>query len=142
MKNKYLGLDYGSKKIGVAVSDKDANFAFPFSIIQNKNKENSLEEILKILKEKEIENIVIGESLNFKGEENKILSEAKIFIENLKFNFKEKENKDLNIYFEKEWLSTIEARRYDDRRDADDSAAAIVLQRFLDKNNRNLLKIN
>ena len=48
------------------------------------------------------------------------------------------ENKELNIFFEKEWLSTVEARRYDDRKDADDSAAAIILQRFLDKKEKML----
>ena len=36
---KYLAIDYGSKKIGVAVSDAEGKFAFPFSIILNKNNE-------------------------------------------------------------------------------------------------------
>lgn len=130
---KYLGIDYGAKKIGIAISDEESKFAFPFSIIQNKNKENSLKEILNILKEKEIINIVIGESINLKGEANKILEETKIFANNLK-----NENQKINIFFEKEWLSTVEARRYDDRKDADDSAAAIILQRFLDKKEKML----
>jgi hypothetical protein len=42
----------------------------------------------------------------------------------------------VEVFFEKEWYSTVEARRFDDRRDADDSAAAIILQRHLDKINR------
>lgn len=131
---KYLAIDYGSKKIGVAISDIEGKFAFPFSIIINKNKNDSIKEILNILKEKEIKNIIVGESINLKGEANKILNEAKDFANNLKL-----ENKELNIFFEKEWLSTVEARRYDDRKDADDSAAAIILQRFLDRK-RNLKK--
>lgn len=129
---KYLCIDYGSKKIGLAISDDGGEFAFPFSIIQNKNKDESIQKIVEILKEKNIRDIVIGESLNFKGEENKILSEAKDFIKTLKESFPEQ----VNIYFEKEWLSTVEARRYNDRKNADDSAAAIILQRFLDKENR------
>lgn len=132
---KYLGLDYGQKKIGIAISDIEGKFAFPFSIILNKNKENSLKEILNILREKEIQNVVVGESLNLKGEENKILDEVKDFANNLKL-----ENKTLNIFFEKEWFSTVEARRYDDRKDADDSAAAIILQRFLDRKNLDIAK--
>lgn len=124
---KYLGIDYGSKKIGLAVSDEGGSFAFPFLIFANTSKDISVDKILKIIKEKNIERVVIGESLNFKGEENKILKEAKSFIEKLK------EKIDIEIYFEKEWLSTIEARRFQDRHDADDSAAAIILQRFLDK---------
>lgn len=124
---RFLGIDYGSKKIGLAISDEGGTFAFPFLIFKNFSKEDSVEKIVGIIKEKKIEKIVIGESLNLKGEENKILKDAKHFAEILK-NKCGKE-----IYFEKEWLSTIEARRFEDRHDADDSAAAIILQRFLDK---------
>lgn len=126
---KYLGIDYGSKKIGVAISDPEGKFAFPFSIILNKNKDKSLEEIIQILKEKQIKSVVVGESVNLRGEANSILEESKIFVKKLQ------EKIDIEIFFEKEWLSTVEARRFDDRKNADDSAAAIILQRFLDKKN-------
>jgi putative Holliday junction resolvase len=127
---RYLGIDYGAKKIGLAVSDEGGSFAFPFLIFSNISKENSVDKILKIIEEKKIESLVIGESLNLKGGENKILKDAKSFSEKLK------EKTNLEVYFEKEWLSTIEARRFQDRHDADDSAAAIILQRFLDKEAR------
>lgn len=127
---KYLAIDYGSKKIGVAVSDAEGKFAFPFSIVLNKNKDKSLEEIIQILKEKQIKDVVVGESVNLRGEANSILGESKIFVKKLQ------EKIDIEIFFEKEWLSTVEARRFDDRKNADDSAAAIILQRFLDKKNR------
>ena len=124
---RFLGIDYGSKKIGLAISDEEAGFAFPFSILKNISKEDLVEKISEIIKEKNIEGVVMGESLNLKGEENKILKDAKHFAEMLK------ERTGLEISFEKEWLSTLEARRFQDRHDADDSAAAIILQRFLDK---------
>lgn len=127
---RYLGIDYGSKKIGLAVSDEGGSFAFPFLIFANISKDNSIEKILKIIEEKKIERVVIGESLNLKGEENKILKDAKSFAGKLN------EKSGLEVNFEKEWLSTIEARRFQDRHDADDSAAAIILQRFLDKEAR------
>lgn len=132
---KYLALDYGSKKIGVAISDEIPMLAFPFKIILNKDKKISLQDILKTVKENNIKNIVIGESVNQKGELNKIAIEAREFIFNLEEIFLE-ENIDCNVHFEKEWFSTVEARRFDDRKDADDSAAAIILQRFLDKVNK------
>ena len=44
-------------------------------------KEEAFQKILNVLKERKIENIVIGESLNLKGEENKILKETKDFAE-------------------------------------------------------------
>ena len=127
---KYLGIDYGSKKIGLAISDEEGKFAFPFSILQNKDKGKSLKDIQNILEEKKIKDVVIGESLNLRGQENKIFKETKDFAELLKTKTS------TQIYFEKEWLSTIEARRFDDRKNADDSAAAIILQRFLDKINK------
>lgn len=130
---RYLGIDYGEKKLGIAVSDEEGKFAFPFSIILNKNKENVVKDIQNILKEKNIKNIVLGESLDLKGLPNKILEETKIFAKKLK-----EEKEDINIFFEKEWLSTIEARRFNDRKDADDSAAAIILQRFLDKKEKTI----
>lgn len=132
---KYLSLDYGSKKIGVAISDEMNILAFPFKIIFNKEKEKSLKEILEIVKDKKIKTIVMGESLNQKGELNKIAIQAREFAFNLEEIFLE-ENIDCSVHFEKEWFSTVEARRYEDRRDADDSAAAIILQRYLEKLNR------
>jgi putative Holliday junction resolvase len=133
---KYLGIDYGSKKIGVAISDEMSMLAFPLQIILNKDKEKSLQEILNIVTQNKIKNIVIGESVNQKGELNKIALSAREFAFNLEEIFLDK-NIDCGVHFEKEWYSTLEARRYDDRRDADDSAAAIILQRFLDKINKN-----
>ncbi len=133
MNQKYLGIDYGEKKIGLATSDENGKFAFPFSILQNSKNKEKREEIInsifKILKEKKIQNIVIGESLNLKGEENKLMKSIKEFAKELEIKTSSK------VYFEKEWFSTLEARRFNDRKNADDSAAAIILQRFLDKIN-------
>ena len=131
---KYLGIDYGSKRIGLAISDEEARLAFPFKIIKNENNKNNeklLKEIQNILKEKNIKNIVIGESLNGSGDLNKISKDIKTFASDL-----EKQNLDLEILFEKEWYSTVEARRLDNRKETDDSAAAIILQRYLDRINR------
>jgi len=131
---KYLGLDYGSKRIGLAVSDEEARLAFPFKILKNENNENKeklLKEIQDILKEKNIKKIVIGESLNGAGDLNDISKEIKVFASDL-----EKQILDLAIFFEKEWYSTVEARRLDNRKMIDDSAAAIILQRYLDRINK------
>lgn len=132
---KYLALDYGSKKIGVAISDEMNIFAFPFTIINNKNKQEVLTKITRIVQENNIKTIVLGESVNARGELNAIAKEAREFAFTLEEIFLKK-NIDSGVHFEKEWFSTVEARRYEDRRDADDSAAAIILQRYLEKLNR------
>lgn len=131
---RYLGIDYGSKRVGIAISSEDGIFAFPYKILENKNQEILEEQILRILEQEKIKKIVLGESLNLQGQPNQILERAQQLGENLK-----KKNSALEINFEKEWLSTLEARRFQNKKQADDSAAAIILQRFLDKKN-NCLK--
>ena len=49
---KYLGIDYGSKKVGVAVSDESNRFAFPLAVLENSTK--LLEEIWEICKKNSI----------------------------------------------------------------------------------------
>ena len=68
MKKRILGVDFGTKKVGIAVSDRDGNFALPKVVLQNdKDLMHNLE---KIINEENIGEIVVGESLNYKGEEN------------------------------------------------------------------------
>ena len=123
----YLGIDYGSKRVGIALSDESAILAFPKEVLEN-NKV-LIEAIKKICQEEKVEGIVVGESYDEKSEPNKIM--AKI----LPFKKKLMDEIGLPVYGEKEFFTTIEARRYQDRKDADASAAALILQRFLDKNN-------
>ncbi|MEK7564509.1 MAG: Holliday junction resolvase RuvX [Patescibacteria group bacterium] len=143
---KFLGIDYGAKRIGIAVSDEGGTLAFPREIVLN-NK-STLEEILKIMKEENISEIVIGESLNLKGEENKIAGEIKKFILELE------KASSLPIHTEKEFLTSVEARNSQNTKQSlhieqahgknkknaspkiDASAAALILQRYLDRLNR------
>lgn len=67
---KYLGVDFGEKKIGLAKSDSLGMMAFPLTIL--KNDENLEKNFFKILKEEKIKKIIFGKSLNFQMEENKI----------------------------------------------------------------------
>ena len=127
---KYLGIDFGSKKVGFAQSDDDGRIAFPLMISQNDK--NLLKETVELIREMKITTVVIGESVDAKGKPNAIAKEARAFgmeIENAV---------DVRIVFEKEWYSTVEARKQPGREDShevDDQAAAIVLQRYLDKAN-------
>ena len=56
---KFLGIDYGSKKVGIAVSDDSANLAFPKCVIGNDVE--LLEHIARIVSEENIGAIVLGE---------------------------------------------------------------------------------
>ncbi len=123
---KYLGIDYGEKNVGVAVSDDGGNLAFAKVVL--KNDKNLLENILKIISEDKTEVIIIGESKNLNGGDNpiqkKILEFKKILEENVK----------IPIYLEPEFLTSMEARRLqEDIKKVDASAAALILKSYLAK---------
>ena len=124
---KLLGIDYGSKRVGIAFSDENGEFAIP-SVVLN-NSKNLLKEVLDLAKEKEIKEIVIGESKNYKGEANTILKES------LKFKT-ELEKEGYMVHLEPEFMTSANAERFQGKNDLiDASAAALILQSFLDKRN-------
>jgi|SRR3989338_6317277 len=126
---RFLGIDYGTKRIGIALSDEGGVLAFPKEIVSND--ENAFEKIGRILEEENIKEVVVGESVDFAGAPNKISEDIKIFSEGLKKRF------GVIIHKEKEFLTSVEARRYKDEGEkVDASAAALILQRFLDRNNK------
>jgi putative Holliday junction resolvase len=79
---KYLGVDFGSKKIGLAKSDESATFAFPLTIL--KNSSHIAQETMQILEKEGISEVVIGKSLDLSGHDNKIEVEVTLYIEELK----------------------------------------------------------
>jgi len=128
---KYLGIDFGSKRIGLAVSDETGRLAFPHSVILNSK--NILDEVSELIKKEKIDEIVIGESNNFTGEPNKIMAE----IEKFKNEITEKTK--LKVYFESEFMTSVQAKQIQGENLMHDaSAAAIILQSFLDRNSHML----
>ncbi len=122
---KYLGIDYGTKRIGVAVSDDDGSFAFPKAILVSNE---AVVDIAEICQKEGIVAIVIGESRASNDAPNEIVTAVNAFKAKLTVAI------GLPIFFEREGFSTMEAHRYQIEAGArDDSAAAIILQRFLDK---------
>lgn len=137
---RYLGIDYGSKRVGLSLSDEDGKMAFPYKIILN-NLE-LIDIIHNICGKEEVSAIVLGESHDLSGKPNKIMGSIEEFKRNLEGEL------DLPIYFEKEFMTTLFARGNIGKkeRDAkkikkgnevkkDDSAAALILQRYLDRKN-------
>ena len=137
---KILGIDYGSKRVGLALSDDEASFAFPYKIISN-NME-LLDTIHNICGTEEVSAIVLGESHDLSGQPNKIMGSIEEFKRNIETEL------DLPVYFQKEFMTTVEARGREGKEvnnakkvgkikqaPADASAAALILQRYLDKKN-------
>jgi putative Holliday junction resolvase len=126
---KYLGIDYGEKNVGIAVSDDSGSLAFAKTILNN-NKQ-LLESVLKICDEEKVDVIVMGDSFDFSGQPNNIMKDV------LKFK-KDLEKNDLIVYLEPEFLTSAEAERIQGKNDKiDASAAALILKSYLDKKQLN-----
>lgn len=129
---RHLGIDFGTKKVGIALSDEGGNMGFPHSIIPNDSK--LFETLTSLIKEEGVEVVVMGESLNFSGEENPVAKEAKTFAQKLA-------STGVNVVFEPEMLTTQEARRdFEGARthgDVDSSAAALILTSYLGRHGNN-----
>src|SRR3989338_5619571 len=125
---RYLGIDYGTKRIGLAVSDLNGRLAFPKEVVKNNGE--LMRKIGEIISKEKIAEIVVGESLDFAGLPNILQKEIEFFISNLNRKFK------LSTHREKNFFPPVEPRRYEDKgTSVDASAAALILQRFLDKKN-------
>lgn len=122
---RLLGIDYGTKRVGIAVSDQNAEYALPFSTISNSKR--MIDEIVEIAKNNAIEEIALGESKNYKGEANAILPATLELKKNL-------EAKGLIVHLEPEFMTSAHVEKLQGKTDTiDASAAALILQSFLDK---------
>lgn len=128
---KYLGIDFGTKKIGIALSSDAGTMGFPHSVIQNTAQVQ--QEIAQIIADENITALVVGDSKNFRGEENIVAESARAFARSLSLQC------NIPIHFETETFTTQEARRYPDGTrmkgspNVDASAAALILTNFLQR---------
>lgn len=124
---KYLGIDYGDSKIGLAIADSETGLALPYKIISNK-KETILEELLDIIKNEKIKAIIVGVPFNIDNKVSSQEKKSKQFIEFLKEKFI-----DIEIIPYDERFSTQAARKLKTGNEDDDIAAMLILQSYLDK---------
>lgn len=125
---KILGIDYGSKKIGVAIGDTENKFAEPLMVIRYKTIEEGIQKIEQVIQIEKATQIVLGLS------EGKTAMKTKEFAEVLKRKLQ------TPIVYEDETLSTLDAQKLSieagikrkKRRGLEDAyAAAITLQNYL-----------
>ena len=139
---KYLGIDYGTRRIGVAVSDESATLAFPLGVVPTSPELRgaSVKEVCDIARENGVKTVVMGESKNYGGEANPVMKDVEKFKAAL-------EAEGLNVMYEPEFMSSMAAARQfapeEKSRKAnpnqellDASAAALILQNFLDRNRK------
>ena len=129
---KYLGVDYGTKRIGVALSDESGAVAFPLATVEAGK--GAIQKIAALAQEHSAEKIIIGESRDFKGEPNVVMTEIEKFKKELA------EVTGLPVEYEPEFMTSAQAARTgQDKRGegggekSDASAAALILQGFIDR---------
>ena len=132
--NRTLGIDYGDTRIGIAVSDPLKIISKPLRTL--KNNDNFLTELQNIIKEKNVDAIVVGYPIGMKGQVTKQTEKVDSFIELLA------ENINIKILKVDERLSSVSASKSlilqgiktgHNKELIDDTSAAIILQEFLDR---------
>lgn len=125
---KYLAIDVGLKRIGIAFSP-DGKFVFPSNPILRKNRNQASEDLMALLREKEIDVLVVGLPKGGSSEEE-MERRIKHFVSLIGF---EKE-----IFYQDEYGSSLEAKELTkgtlkQKKDGkiDSIAAKIILERFL-----------
>lgn len=125
---KYLGIDYGTKRVGIATSDDGGTMAFPFCVLPNTK--TLIADIALICTKEHVQSLVVGDSRNNRNQPNPLMAAVTPFAAALKVET------GLPLVFVNEAFSSREAMHIQgDNIHNDASAAAIVLQSHLDRIN-------
>ena len=129
---RWLGLDIGSARIGVALGDDDGGIASPWSVIDARSWESAKEEIVHVMEKESVDGLVIGIPKPLHDQERmtdqaKEIEERAVDLEAL----------GLPVERENETLSSAQAATWQRERGQsgkrDDLAACAILQTFLDR---------
>lgn len=131
---KYLAVDYGQTRTGLAVSDPDGRMAFPLRTIVKETRAEFFAELLHCLEQESAEAVVVGLPLSMDGTESLSTRQVRNFVARLR------RRTSLPVYLMNEQLSTCEAE--EDLRSAglrgerlrqvlDQQAAVRILESFL-----------
>lgn len=120
-----MAIDYGEKRIGVALSDDKAMMAFPHSVVPNGK--DAVSALADIARKNGVGVIVMGDSKNYAGERNPIMKGALECVDALKaLGF--------TVELELELLSSHQAAHFQGKTAMTDaSAASIILQSYIDR---------
>lgn len=125
---RYVGLDFGTKRIGVAVSDGEGSMAFARTILDASSDISSA--LKTIIAEEPTAGIVVGVPLGFSGQESEMATAARAFATSL-------ESLGPPVILENEILTSSASRTLrPDAEHIDAGAAALMLQGFLDRKQR------
>lgn len=136
---RVLGVDYGERRIGLALSDPSAMIAQPLpTLTRRRGKRPPVGRIVELAREHAVEHIVVGLPLTPEGEENDWTREVRAFGEKLA------ERSGVPVSYLDERFTSARANRAvrslglpkharEDKRRVDAAAAVLILQAFLDR---------
>ncbi|HEX2641808.1 MAG TPA: Holliday junction resolvase RuvX [Thermoanaerobaculia bacterium] len=134
-----LGVDFGEKRIGIAISDPEGQLAVPLTTLIRRDDKSAIQQIADLARREGVERLVVGEPFNVDGTRGPAAARARRFGERLALKA------GLPVEWVEETLTTVEATErlraagVDTRRDparVDAVAAQIVLQEALDRSAR------
>ena len=134
-KCRLIGLDLGSKRIGVSICDEKQLIATPFKTIERSTSKDLINELQNIIKDNNIKGIIIGNPLNMDGSSGSSAQSAKDMSDNISRSI------NLPICLWDERLSTVGAFNLSSQLDVnvskrekkiDENAAAFILQGAID----------
>ena len=132
---RILGIDFGSVRVGLSLSDLTQTIAKPFDTIQYNNLDDLLSQLKKIIDNNQVYKLVVGIPFNMKGEDTKQTIKVREFVSFLKQNIS------IEIGLIDERLSSIEAEKAmhvmniktgHNKGRIDKIAASVILQEYLD----------
>ena len=133
---RFLAIDFGEKRVGLALSDPTKIIAKPFKSISYNNHDDLLNKISLIIEQENVEKIILGLPKGLKGQQTAQTKKV------LEFYNLIKEKNDIQIVTEDERLSSVSAKKSlvlqniktgHNKALIDETAAAIFLQLYLDR---------
>ena len=131
-----LGIDFGTKRVGLALSDRSNMIASPYKTLNYVSEKDLINQLETIVTKNDIEILVLGLPINMKGEDTAQTIKVRDFKEILSVLR-------IPIVYEDERLSSVSAinslmlqnvKTGHNKPEIDKTAAAIILQQYLDKN--------
>jgi len=137
---RWLSIDYGTKRLGIAVTDPLQMFIYPLTTIENRSDDYVISELLKLFDEKMIDKIIVGLPLSLEGKDTQKTKEVRNFFHKLE------KRTEIPLIWWDERYSTYEANDFlkqkglnwkDSRKIIDQIAAAVILTNYMKEVSKN-----
>jgi putative Holliday junction resolvase len=122
---KLIGIDYGTKRVGVSVSDETGSVAFPKATYQNDRA--LIPTLVALIRKENASTVVIGESKDAEGKENAVMESVRKFVHELERSIA------VTIAYEPEYYTSLQARRDTEKSIVDAEAATIILNSYIER---------